>query len=69
MWVAFNTYQPELDGSVHGTKVFGLRNADMYLSPDSRDFIAMLVRGVVQAGATGRVGVDPLHLIVKTPTS
>jgi hypothetical protein len=69
MWVAFNTYQPELDGSVHGTKVFGLRNDDKYLTPDSRDFFAMLVRGVAQSGATGRVGVDPLHLIVKTPTS
>jgi hypothetical protein len=69
MWVAFNTYQPTLDGSVHGTKVFGLHNDDKYLSPDSRDFIAMLVRGVAEAGATGRVGADPLHLIVKTPTN
>ncbi len=69
MWVAFNTYQPQLDGAVHGTKVFGLRNDDKYLTPDSRDFFAMLVRGVVQPGATGRAGVDPLHLVVKTPTS
>lgn len=67
MWVSFNTYQPAADGSVHGTKVFGLHADDRYLSPDSRDFIAVLVRGVVES-ASGAVGSPPLHATVKTPT-
>ena len=68
-WVSYNTYQPALDGSVHGTKVYGLHADDRYLSPDSRDFIAMLVRGVVAPGATARIGAAALHTTVPTPTT
>ena len=66
-WVSFNTYQPALDGTVHGTKVYGLHADDRYLSPDSRDFIAMLVRGVVASGATGRIGTAALHATIPAP--
>jgi len=68
-WVSYNTYQPALDGTVQGTKVYGLHADDRYLSPDSRDFIAMLVRGVVASGATGRLGAPALHATIPTPTS
>jgi hypothetical protein len=68
-WVSFNTYQPGLDGAVHGTKVYGLHADDRYLSPDSRDFIALLVRGVVASGATGRIGTTALHATIPLPTS
>ena len=68
-WVSYNTYQPALDGTVHGTKVYGLHADDRYLSPDSRDFIAMLVRGAVASGATGRIGTPALHLTIATPTT
>jgi hypothetical protein len=68
-WVSFNTYQPGADGAVHGTKVYGLHADDKYLSPDSRDFIAMLVRPIVQAGATTKLGAPPLHTVIKSPTT
>ncbi|HEV2310240.1 MAG TPA: hypothetical protein VGU73_06930 [Acidimicrobiia bacterium] len=68
-WVSFNTYQPALDGTVHGTKVYGLHADDRYLSPDSRDFIAMLVRAVVASGATGRIGTPALHATIAMPTT
>jgi hypothetical protein len=67
-WVSFNTYQPGPDG-VHGTKVYGLHANDRYLSPDSRDFIALLVRPVVQSGATAKLAGPPLHATVKASTS
>jgi hypothetical protein len=54
---------------VHGTKVYGLHADDRYLSPDSRDFIALLVRGVVASGATGRIGTAALHATIPLPTS
>jgi hypothetical protein len=69
MWVSFNTYQPGLDGTVHGTKVYGLHADDRYLSPDARDFIALLVRGVVASGATGRIGTTGLHTTIPMPTT
>lgn len=69
MWISFNTYQPIFGGTVQGTKVFGLRSDNRYLTPDARDFVAVLVRGVVQPGATGRIGITPLHQTVKTPTN
>lgn len=68
MWISFNTYQSALDGTVQGTKVFGLRGDERYLTPDTRDFIAMLVRGVVQPGATGRIGIAPLHQTIRAPS-
>jgi hypothetical protein len=68
-WVSFNTYQPGSDGGVHGTKVYGLHADDRYLSPDSRDFIAMLVRPIVQNGATTKLGGPPLHAVMKLPST
>ena len=68
-WVSFNTYQPAPDGTVQGTKVYGLHADDRYLSPDSRDFIAMLVRGVVSTAAAGRLGGAPLHVTMTAPTT
>jgi len=68
-WVSFNTYQAGADGAVHGTKVYGLHGDDRYLSPDSRDFIALLVRAVVQSGATTKLGGPPLHAVIKSPTT
>jgi hypothetical protein len=68
-WVSFNTYQSAADGSVHGKAVYGLHGDDRYLSPDSRDFIAILVRAFVQNGATGHVGSAPLALTMKAPTA
>jgi hypothetical protein len=66
-WVSFNTYQPGPAG-VHGTKVYGLHADDRYLSPDSRDFIAMLVRPLVQPGGTTRLGGPPLRATVSART-
>ena len=68
-WVSFNTYQPGSDGGVHGTKVYGLHADDGYLSPDSRDFIAMLVRPIVENGATTKLGGPPLHAVMKLPST
>ena len=69
MWVSFNTYQPFPNGAVQGTKVYGLRGDARYLSPDTRDFVAMLVRGVVQSGATGPIGSPPLAQTIRAPVS
>ncbi len=66
-WVSFNTYQTAPDGSVHGRAVYGLHGDDRYLSPDSRDFIAILVRANVQNGATRNIGGAPLALTMKAP--
>ena len=60
-WVNFNLYQPGPDGVVHGQPVYGATGADRYLSPDSRDFIAVLVRGTVIPTGPGRVGLPPLN--------
>ena len=59
-WVNFNQYDVGADGSVRGNGLFGATRADRYLSPDSRDFIAIVVRGTVANGASGSAGVAPL---------
>jgi len=59
-WVNFNQYDVGADGSVRGNGLFGATGANRYLSPDSRDFVAIVVRGTVANGATGAAGVAPL---------
>jgi hypothetical protein len=59
-WVNFNQYDVGADGSVRGNGVFGATGANRYLSPDSRDFVAIVVRGTVAPGATGAAGAAPL---------
>jgi hypothetical protein len=64
-WVNFNTYDVGADGVAHGNGVFGATGADRYLRPDSRDFIAVLVRGTVAKGAAAKLGATPLQAEVK----
>jgi hypothetical protein len=59
-WVGFNSYDVGSDGVAHGNGLFGATGADRYLHPDSRDFIAMFVRGTVVSGATAKLGAAPL---------
>ena len=59
-WVNFNEYDVGTDGSVRGNGVFGATGANRYLSPDSRDFIAIMVRGTVATGVSGSAGAAPL---------
>ena len=66
-WVNFNLYQPGPDGVVHGQPVYGATGADRYLSPDSRDFIAVLVRGTVIPTGPERVGLPPLNAQSRVP--
>ena len=60
-WVNFNLYQPDPGGVVHGQPVYGATGPDRYLSPESRDFIAVLVRGTVIPTGPERVGLPPLN--------
>jgi hypothetical protein len=66
-WVNFNLYQPGPDGVVHGSPVYGATGPDRYLSPNSRDFIAFLVRGMVLPAAPQRVGLGPLDAESRVP--
>ena len=64
-WVNFNQYDVGADGSVGGNGIFGATGANRYLSPDPRDFVAIVVRGTVEPGATTAAGVAPLTGRVK----
>ncbi|MET0627880.1 MAG: hypothetical protein ABW033_05435 [Acidimicrobiia bacterium] len=64
-WVNFNQYDVGADGSAVGNGVFGATGANRYLSPSTRDFVAVVVRGTVQPGATAPAGVAPLTGQVK----
>jgi hypothetical protein len=66
-WVNFNSYQPGLDFVVHGAPVYGATGPDRYLSPNSRDFIAVLIRAAVVPGAPGKVGLAPVDGKVHIP--
>jgi hypothetical protein len=55
-WVNFNLYAPGPDNVVHGQPVYGATGADRYLSPNSRDFIVIAIRGTVVPGATAKLG-------------
>src|SRR5262245_30736395 len=59
-WVNFNQYDVGADGSVVGRGLFGATGANRYLAPDGRDFIAVVVRGTVEPGASAQVGATPL---------
>jgi hypothetical protein len=59
-WVNFNSYDVAPDGSAHGNGLFGATGPDRYLRPDTRDFVAVMVIGTVQRGATATVGRGPL---------
>ncbi len=64
-WVNFNSYDVGADNIAHGNGLYGATGADRYLGPDSRDFVAIFVRGTVVAGATAKLGVAPLAATVR----
>lgn len=66
-WVNFNLYQSGPDGVVHGAGVYGATGPDRYLSPNSRDFIAVLIRAAVVPGAPAKVGLAPVDGTVRIP--
>ncbi len=66
-WVNFNLYQPGPDGIVHGSPVYGATGPDRYLSPNSRDFIAVLIRGTAIPTAPQRIGLSPLDVEARAP--
>jgi hypothetical protein len=66
-WVNFNLYQPGPDGVVHGMPVYGATGPDRYLSPNSRDFIAVLIRAAVVPGLPEKVGLAPVDGVVRIP--
>ena len=59
-WVNFNAYDVGGGGSVTGRGLFGATGANRYLTPNTRDFVAVVVRGTVLPGASARVGAAPL---------
>jgi hypothetical protein len=59
-WVNFNSYDVGADNVAHGNGLYGATSADRYLRPDGRDFVAVFVRGTVVAGASAKLGADPL---------
>jgi hypothetical protein len=66
-WVNFNLYQPGADGVVHGSPVYGATGPDRYLSPNGRDFIAVLIRAAVIPGPPVKVGLPPVDGPVRIP--
>jgi len=63
-WVNFNAYDVGADNVAHGHGLYGATGTDRYLAPNGRDFIAILVRGTIVAGATAKLGVAPLEVQV-----
>jgi hypothetical protein len=59
-WVNFNLYAPGIDGVVHGSGVYGATGPDRYLSPNSRDFIAVAIRASVIPGNPQKIGLGPV---------
>ena len=55
-WVNFNVYAPGADNVVHGQPVYGATSADRYLTPNSRDFIVIAIRGTIVPGGTAKLG-------------
>jgi hypothetical protein len=55
-WVNFNLYAPGSDNVVHGQPVYGATSADRYLTPNSRDFIVIAIRGTIVPGGTAKLG-------------
>jgi hypothetical protein len=59
-WVNFNVYDVAADGTAHGAGLFGATGTDRYLRPDTRDFVAIMVRGTVVPGVSAKLGQGPL---------
>ena len=55
-WVNFNLYAPGPDSVVHGQPVYGATGVDRYLSPNSRDFIVIAIRGTIVPGGGAKLG-------------
>jgi hypothetical protein len=67
-WVHLSLYEPAAGGGVTGVPVFGATGADRNLfRSDSRDFVAILIRGTVLAGAAKTLGVPPVASSVAVP--
>jgi hypothetical protein len=64
-WVNFNSYDVGPDNVAHGNGLYGATGTDRYLHPDGRDFIAVLVRGIVVTGASAKLGAGALATSVK----
>jgi hypothetical protein len=64
-WVNFNSYDVGPDNVAHGNGLYGATGANRYLSPDSRDFVAVFIRGTVATGATAKLGAGALQTSVK----
>ena len=64
-WVGFNSYDVGTDNIAHGNGLYGATGANRYLSPDSRDFVAVFIRGTVVPGATATLGAGSLATSVK----
>jgi hypothetical protein len=64
-WVHFNSYDVGPDNVAHGNGIYGATGANRFLSPDSRDFVAVFIRGTVVTGATAKLGAGALQTSVK----
>jgi hypothetical protein len=64
-WVHFNSYDVGPDNVAHGSGIYGATGANRFLSPDSRDFVAVFIRGTVVTGATAKLGAGALQTSVK----
>ena len=64
-WVHFNSYDVGPDNVAHGNGIYGATGANRFLSPDSRDFVAVFIRGTVVPGATATLGAGSLATSVK----
>ncbi len=64
-WVGFNSYDVGPDNIAHGNGLYGATGANRYLSPDSRDFVAVFIRGTVATGASAKLGAGALQTSVK----
>lgn len=61
-WVSFALYEANADGSASGTRVMGTGGpGNLWLSPYSRDFFAVLIKPVVVPGGSGTVGAAPVN--------
>ncbi len=59
-WVHFNSYDVAPDGTATGNGLFGATGANRFLTPDPRDFIAVMLRGTVAPGASAKLGQGPV---------
>jgi hypothetical protein len=64
-WVNFNSYDVGPDNVAHGNGLYGATGSNRYLSPDSRDFVDVFIRGTVVTGASAKLGAGALATSVK----